>query len=322
MSRNPKKEVPDQDEQLLVRLAWACEIQGMTQAQAAERFNVTRLRVNKALAEARARGIVRVSINSPFGACVELEDRLCNRFGLETATVAPIGGENFNLHTVIGAALGQFLTSFLARDDIRLFGMSWGNTLNMATRFVEPLDRPDLEITSVMGGLTKGSDVNSYEITTRLADLCNAEHSYFTAPIYVSSAESREILVKQQVFSRSIAKIRDAGGLALAAGAMQGSLLLSDGLPEDVGVDDLISAGAVGDILGYFLNAEGETVAHSINQRVIGIQLSDLNDLPNVVLAAGGLFKVPIIRAVLQRHCIDHLVTDELTAAALLERAP
>lgn len=321
MSRNPKKEVPDQDEQLLVRLAWACEIQGMTQAQAAERFNVTRLRVNKALAEARARGIVRVSINSPFGACVELEDRLCNRFGLKTATVAPIGGENFNLHTVIGAALGQFLTSFLARDDIRLFGMSWGNTLNMATRFVEPLDRPDLEITSVMGGLTKGSDVNSYEITTRLADLCNAEHSYFTAPIYVSSAESREILVKQQVFSRSIAKIRDAGGLALAAGAMQGSLLLSDGLPEDVGVDDLIAAGAVGDILGYFLNAEGETVAHSINQRVIGIQLSDLNDLPNVVLAAGGLFKVPIIRAVLQRHCIDHLVTDELTAAALLERA-
>lgn len=319
MSRHAKKEVPDVDEQLLVRLAWACEIQGMTQAQAADRFNITRLKVNKALAEARARGIVRVSINSPFGACVELEDRLCTRFGLQSATVAPIGGERFNLHTVIGAALGQFLTRFLARDDIRLFGMSWGNTLNMATRFVEPLDRPELEITSVMGGLTQGSDVNSYEITTRLADLCNANHSYLTAPMYVSSAESRKILMEQHVFSRSIEKIRNADGLALAAGGMEGSLLLSDGLPEDVRVADLLAAGAVGDILGYFLDRDGAPVAHPLNERIIGIQLADLNALPNVVLAAGGLFKVPIIRAVLRRGCIDHLVTDELTGSALME---
>ncbi|MEM8552457.1 MAG: sugar-binding domain-containing protein [Pseudomonadota bacterium] len=319
MPRNPKKEIPDEDEQLLVRLAWACEIEGMTQAQAAERFNITRLRVNKTLAEARARGIVRVSINSPFGGCVELENRLCTHFNLDTATVAPIGAENFNLHTVVGAALGQFLTRFLARGDVQLFGMSWGNTLNMATRFLEPLDRPDLEITSVMGGLTKGSDVNSYEITTRLADLCNAKHSYLTAPIYVSSAQSRKILEKQHVFSQSIEKIRGADGLALAAGAMKGSLLLSDGLPEDVTAEDLVNAGAVGDILGYFLAADGTPVAHPINERVIGIKLSDLNNLPNVVLAAGGLFKVPIISAILRRGCIDHLVTDEMTAAALLE---
>lgn len=322
MARNPKNEVPDEDEQLLVRLVWACEIQGMTQAQAAERFSITRLRVNKALAEARARGIVRVSINSPFGACVALEDRLCAHFDLSSATVAPIGGENANLHTVVGAALGQFLTRFLARSDIRRFGMSWGNTLNMATRFVEPLDRPELEITSVMGGLTKGSDVNSYEITTRLADLCNAKHSYFTAPIYVTSKESREILEKQHVFHRSIETIRGADGLALAAGAMKGSLLLSDGLPDDVTVDDLARAGAVGDILGYFLDANGEPVAHSLNERVIGIKLNDLNTLPNVVLAAGGLFKVPIISAILRRRCIDHLVTDEMTATALLEARP
>ncbi|MEM9222903.1 MAG: sugar-binding domain-containing protein [Pseudomonadota bacterium] len=322
MSRAAKHEIPDEDEQLLVRLAWACEIQGMTQAQAAERFDVTRLKVNKALAEARARGIVRVAINSPFGPCVELEDQLCTHFGLDSATVGPIGGEAFHLHTVIGAALGQFLTKVLSRDDIRLFGMSWGNTLNMATRFVEPLHRPDLEITSVMGGLAKGSDVNSYEITTRLADLCNAEHSYFTAPIYVSSAESRKILETQHVFSRTIEKIQRADGLALAAGGMEASLLLSDGLPEDVSVDQLAAAGAVGDLLGYFLDADGATISHSLNERVIGIRLTDLDLLPNVILAAGGLFKVPIIKAILRRGCLNHLVTDEVTAHALLDHYP
>jgi DNA-binding transcriptional regulator LsrR (DeoR family) len=321
MSRDPKTEILDAEEQLLVRLAWACEIQGMTQAQAAASFGVTRLRVNKALAEARARGIVRVSIDSPYRACVEMEDRLRTSFGLESATVAPIGGDDFRLHTVIGAALGQFLTRLLSRDEIRLFGMSWGNTLNMATRFVEPLNRPDLEITSVMGGIARGSDVNSFEITTRLADLCNATHSYFTAPIYASSAESREILEGQQVFRHSIEKIRAADGLALAAGDMENSLLLADGLPEGVAVGDLSRAGAVGDVMGYFLDRRGALIDHPINDWVLGIDLADLNDLPNVTLAAGGLKKVPIIAAILARRCIDHLVTDEVTAAALLDGA-
>ncbi|MEO0991752.1 MAG: sigma factor-like helix-turn-helix DNA-binding protein, partial [Pseudomonadota bacterium] len=135
MTRQPKTEFIDADEQLVVRLAWACEVQGMTQAQAAEKFGVTRLRVNKALAEARARGVVRVSINSTLAPCVAREGELCSRFGLKSATVAPVAGDAFNLYTILGSALGQFLTRFLSRPEVTLFGMSWGNTLNMATRF-------------------------------------------------------------------------------------------------------------------------------------------------------------------------------------------
>ena len=319
MSRQTKTEILDANEQLLVRLAWACEVQGMTQAQAAEVFGVTRLRVNKALAEARERGIVRVTINSSFGPCIALEQQLRDRFGLDTATVAPVGGHDFNLYTVLGAALGQVLNRLLQRPEIRLFGMSWGNTLNMATRYMEPMNRPDLEITSVMGGLTKGSDVNIYEITTRLADLCNAQHSYFTAPVYASSMASREILEQQQEFKGSIEKIRAADGLALAAGDMKTSLLLADGLPQDIVTSDLVKAGAVGDVMGYFLRADGGLIDHEINDRVLGIKLADLDHLKNVIVAAGGGGKVPIMRAILLRRCVNHLVTDEHTASALLE---
>ena len=321
VSRRPKSEFLNSEELLLVRLAWACEIQGMTQAQAAESFGITRLKVNRTLGEARARGIVRVSINSPLGPCVELESVLRERFNLESATVAPLQGSDFNLYAILGAALGQFLSKFLQREDVKLFGMSWGHTLHMATRFMEPLDRPDLEITSVMGALTKRSEVNTYEITTQLADLCNASQSYFTAPIYVSTAESREILLRQPEFRRSIENIRSADGLALAAGDMRGSLLLADGLPENVEVEDLIAGGAVGDILGYFLDASGEPIDHPINSRVLGIDLGDLDDLPNVIVAAGGISKAPIIHAILKRGCVNHIVTDERTACALEERS-
>ena len=319
MSRRSKTEILDSEEQLLVRIAFACEIQGLTQAQAADVFGVTRLRVNKALSEARDRGIVRVSINSPLGACVELEQELVRRFDLSSATVAPVCGGTFSHQGILGAALGQVLRHLLSQQAVHLFGMSWGNTLNMATRYMEPLNRPDLEIISVMGGLTKGSDVNSYEITTRLADLCNASHSYFTAPVYAASVKSRNIRREQKEFRGSIDKILNADGLALAAGDMGNSLILADGLPEDITTEDLIEAGAVGDIIGYFLDADGAPIDHEINSRVLGIRLEDLNTLPNVILGAGGLYKLPIILAILRRGCVDHLVTDEDAAQALIE---
>lgn len=320
MARAPKIEQVDADEQLMVRLAWACEIQGLTQAAAAEKFGVTRLKVNKALGEARARGIVRIAINSAFAPCAALEQHLCDRFGLETASVVPLAKtvQRADLHGVLGSALGQHLAKFLARPEIRVFGMSWGNTLNMATRYMQPIDRPDLEIVSVMGGLAKGSDINSYEITTRLGDLCNADYSYFTAPIYAGSSDSRDLLQAQGVFRKATQKICAADGLALAAGNMESSLLLKDGLPDDIDADELRQSGAVGDVIGYFLDADGQVLDHPINARVLGIGLDDLKNIPNVIMAAGGCDKLPILRAVLRRGFVNMLVTDEETAARLV----
>lgn len=319
MPRAPKMNAINPDEQLMVRLAWACEVEGLTQAAAAEKFGVTRLRVNKALGEARERGIVRIAISSAYAPCAELEWRICEKFDLKHASICPLAGERSDLHVMLGTALGQYLADYLSDPDVTLFGMSWGNTLNMATRAMQPINRPDLEVVSVMGGLSKGSDLNSYEITTRLGDLCNSRHSYFTAPIYAGSAESRDLLQAQGVFQSTITKIRAADGIALAAGNMDTSLLIQDGLPPDIDVDSIRATGAVGDIMGYFLDAKGELVDHPINSRVLGLTLPELADISNVILAAGGAGKVPILRAFMARGCVDTLITDEATAKALMD---
>lgn len=322
MPRAPKTLNIDADERLLARIAWAYHIEGMTQEAVADKLGVTRLRVNKALAEARRSGLVRVTLNTAFAACFALEARLKTAFRLSTAFVAPSPNRPEDVQTMVGAALGNLLSEALAGPAIRLFGMSWGNTLNLATRYVAPLDRPDLEVVSVMGGLTQGSDLNSFEITTRLADLCNARHSYFTAPLYAGSAETRDTIMGLDVFAGVLAKIRGVDALAMAAGDMsRRSLLMRDGLPADVTMAELIDAGAVGDVLGWVLDAEGRPLDHPINERVIGIGLEDLRGIPDVILAAGGPHKVAIIRAVLGLGVIDTLVTDEATAGALLADA-
>jgi DNA-binding transcriptional regulator LsrR (DeoR family) len=321
MSRSIKTEQIDVDEQLLVRIAYACEIEGLTQAEAAERFGLTRLRVNKGLSDLRQRGILRVSIDSIYAASAELEWRLAERFGLRRAVVVPSPEKPASVTPLVSAGLGGHLGALLQDPAVRRFGMSWGNTLNLATRHMQPINRPDLEIVSVMGGIMRGSDVNGYEITTRLADLCNAEHSFFVAPVYAGSAESRRMFMEQDVILEALEKLRGCDAVALAAGDLESSLLVRDALPRDVELADLVRLGGVGDIIGHILDAEGRLVDHDINRRLVGLTLDDLRAIPDVILAAGGAHKVPVVCAALRAGFVNTLVTDEATAEAVLAKS-
>ena len=319
MSRYIKLEQIDSEEQLLVRLAWACEIEGMTQADAAKRFGITRLRVNKALSEARRRGILRVSVDSVFAAAVELEWALEQKFGLRRSIVVPSPQKDTSVTPLVAAGLGAHLDDLLKDPQISRFGMSWGNTLNLATRHMQPLDRPDLEIVSIMGGVSRGSDVNGYEITTRLADLCNAQHSLFPAPLYAGSRDSQALFMQQDVIREMLEKIRSCDAIALATGDLKSSLLVRDALPNSVDPAALIGLGGVGDITGHILNAQGDLIDHPLNGQVIGLTLDEMAEIENVILAAGGGHKVPVMRAALRRGFVNTLVTDENTARALID---
>ena len=81
----------------------------------------------------------------------------------------------------------------------------------------------------------------------------------------------------------------------------------------------LASAGAVGDILGRFLDADGNDVPHPLNARTLGMDLDALIAVPEKILAAAGRHKVRIIRAAARRRLFDILITDDVTAELLVE---
>lgn len=317
---NPVSKPGKEDERFLVRLAWACEIEGLTQAQAAQRFGVTRLRVNKALNEARRRGIVSVQINSEYATCTDIEIQLKEKYQLSDAHVAPVISETERpVKELIGSYLASYLNRLLADNSVKRFGMSWGTTLNHALPYMKPMNRPDLEVVSTMGCVTRSSDVNIIESTRLLANLCGAQKSYFTAPLYATSTKSRNLLLKQDVFREMLDRILSVDALAMTVGDVSAlSQMIKDGLPDSVSVDELINAGAVGDALGYYLDKHGRPITHSINGCVLGMELSDLKEIPNIILASGGKHKEAIIRAVLKLGWVDTLITDQKTAQALL----
>lgn len=310
------------EEQFQVRAAWLYHVEGLTQAAIAEHLGVTRLRVNRALQDAMRSGIVKVSIHSRFAPCLELEEAFKQKFGLRHVAISPSPADDANAIKVVGAELGRYLSVLLRDDSINLFGIAWGATLNQATRAVMPARRDDLEIVSVMGGLPRGSDVNSFDITTRLAEAFSAERTYLTVPLYASTKQSRDTILVQEVFQEVFEKIRRADGIAMGVGDMsERSLLIRDGLPRDVSRDELIEAGAVGDILGYFIDGNGQMIDHPVNRRVLGLHPFELRGMQNLILAAGGRYKTKVILATLRTGIHDVLVTDQATAESVLRSA-
>ncbi|MGG5823899.1 sugar-binding transcriptional regulator [Falsiroseomonas sp. HW251] len=307
------------DDQMHVRVAWLYHMEDLTQGEIAARLGLTRLRVNRILSECRESGLVRVSLTSRLESCVALERRLVAAFGLTDAVIVPTPEDPEKVAPLVGRAAGEYLSAYLARTEVRVFGVGWGATLRETIRHIAPADRPGMWVTSMMGGLTRGSDLNSFETAGELARRLNARCTYLAAPIYAGSAASRDTIVAQDVFAEALARVESVDLALLSLGDLTTrSLLIRHGLPADVTAKDLRAAGAVGDVLGQFLDAEGQPIAHPINDRVIGLPSARLAAIRNVVVAAGGRNKRAVIAAALRGGVPKVLISDEETARAAL----
>ncbi|MGH7070128.1 MAG: sugar-binding domain-containing protein, partial [Acetobacteraceae bacterium] len=89
-------------------------------------------------------------------------------------------------------------------------------------------------------------------------------------------------------------------------------------LPE-LDLNGLVAAGAVGDLLCHFLDAQGNLVDHEINRRVIAVAPDVLRRVPNLVLASGGWRKIKVMYAAIRLLSPRVLITDEATAEGLVE---
>lgn len=302
-----------------MRTAWLYYVEGLTQNAIAEHLGVTRLRVNRAIQDAMHNGIVSIHISSNLTPCLELEKQLKQLFHLDQAIVVPPPAEEVNASKIIGVELGKYLGKVLKSKKTKLFGIGWGATLNHAVRTIRPFRRDSLEIVSVLGGLPRGSEFNSFGVCSRLAEAFSAQCTYLTLPLYSSSKRSREIIHAQDVFKEVFNKISRADGIAVSAGDMsRKSLLIKDGLPTDVKLAELKRAGAVGDVLGYFLNAEGKLLDHPINDRVLGLNPFEISTIEKRIVAAGGAYKKDILLAILRSGIFNILITEQRAAENII----
>ncbi|MGE8474235.1 MAG: sugar-binding domain-containing protein, partial [Paraburkholderia hospita] len=96
-------------------------------------------------------------------------------------------------------------------------------------------------------------------------------------------------------------------------------LVVTYGISKPDDLRTLRKAGAIGDMLGHFMDANGDPIDHPLNRRTVAISLDDLRKIEDVVLVSGGTKKFHVTRAALRGRYASVLVTDEDTARRLCD---
>jgi len=310
-------ELPAQSgEQLRARIAWYYYVAGLTQQDISDRLGIARLRVNKIVGQLRADGSVVVDIRLPLVSCVALEEKLRQLYGLKSVSVVPAADDDEQRRRMLGDAAGILIDGLIADD--QCISVGWGRTLIGAIKRLRPRQLRNSSVVSLMGGLTRGSETNTFEVSTELARTLGAECYYLTAPIYCPSAASREILLTHSGVNKVMERARHSDVAIVSCGDLTPRTKLTTINSVLEQLPGLKEIGAIGEILGTFLDARGQPVDHPLNQSVIAMPPADLKAIPNSILISGGLYKAKIVQAILAAGYVNCLVTDEAVAQHLV----
>jgi lsr operon transcriptional repressor len=307
----------DAEEELQARVAWHYYIGNLTQQEIAQVIGSNRVRVNRLLAAGRESGLVQITINSRIAPCIALEEQLAARFGLQAAVVVPTGANPEANMAGLGIGAANYLSSHMQDDST--IGIGWGRTIRAVLRAMPQRAYRGLNAVSLQGGLSHCPSINTFDIVSDFATLWHADGYLFAAPIYVGSQKARDLFLQEETVRATYELACNADLALLTCGDLTESLVVTYGIGKPDDLRTLRKAGAVGDLLGHFMDENGEPIDHPLNRRTVAITLDDLRKIDQVVLVSGGAKKFHVTQAALRAGYAHVLVTDEDTARRLCE---
>jgi deoxyribonucleoside regulator len=303
---------------VLIDVATRHYLHGSSQIDIARDLSLDPSTISRYLKRARDEGIVRVEIVAPRRANVELARELARLLGLSRVLVAEIPGDDADELAAAAAVAAPFVSDQLRRGT--RVGVGWGETLAAVIRRLDPGAVEGLHVAPLAGGLAEGRPgIQGHELVRQVTETFPLSRAvYLHAPSIVDAPAIREAFLADRSVQAALAVAARSDVALVGIGDMEPDATLfkaSHILPADR--EALLAQGAVGSMNARFYDAEGKPVEH-LDQRTVALTWDELAAIPTVIGVAAGERKAEAIRGAAKTGCLDVLVTDERTAAALL----
>ncbi len=312
------------DLHLLIKVSKLYYEQNLTQQQIAERLRLSRPKVSRLIQQAHCEGIIQITVLSPAGSYADLEQQLEQKFGLQEVVITEIDptATQETVSRQIGVAAADYLQRTIQDGDV--IGIFWGVTLNSMINALKPCDTCDVHVVQMVGGLgPPEAEEHATGLCRRMAHLLNGRLTLLPAPGIVDSSEVRDVYLSDRHVRKAFdmfAKI-DVAFLGIGAASPTAWIMQNDVLDQSE-LEALRRQGAVGETALRFFDAQGQPVHSSLDDRLIGISLEQLRQVPRRVGMAGGPQKQEVVHAALMGGLLTVLITDQLTARYLLDHTP
>ncbi len=301
---------------LVAAVARRYYLEGRAKTDIATEFGISRFRVARLLERGRETGLVRIDIVLPAHIDADLSERLRSTLSLRHAIAVDTPDEpEESLRAHLGEVTAGLLTEIVEEGDI--LGIAWGRTLQAMTAALTRLAPCTVvQLTGAVGNIHVTQD--SVEMVRRVATLSGGPSHPIYAPLVVDTADAAAALRRQPHVSEAMQRFDRLTKAVVAIGSLNPpNSQLYDAL-NNATRDALRRQGARAEVCAILIDDSGRTIAPDVLERTITIAPDKLRRIPEVIAVAGGRSKVAAIRAVLAAGFVTSLVTDAVTARALV----
>jgi DNA-binding transcriptional regulator LsrR (DeoR family) len=298
-------------------------------SEIATELGLSRFRVARLLDLAHTAGLVHITVDLPTDVDVAMSEELAARFDLRRAVVVrdadTLNGRHPNGATpvAVGVAAARIVADHLHPDEV--VGVSWGTSVGHVVDALEGARAA--EVVQLVGGIrptplgsrsTGRPSRSGRDVAQSLAERVGAVAVPLDSPLVLESAETTALLRRDPSVAETIRRFSDVTTAIVGIGSWTpaSSSLIEIVTPAERA--SLVRDGAVADVCGIVLAANGSAVRTSLTDRTIGIDASTLRAVRTVVAVAAGIDKATAIAAALRSGLLDVLVTDAATATRIL----
>lgn len=309
------------DELLSIRAAELYYEENLTQEQIGRSLQITRWKVGRLLIQAKEEGFVRIEILHSRARRPQLERRLREERGLRDAVVVSQAGirSDDELQQRVAQAAADHLTAL--RPSPRVLGVSWGRTLADIAHHLREGWSSGTDVVQINGGLSMSAQPGTAAATAvGIAHKGGGGATLLPSPAILEHRATKEAIEADRVVARVLGIARSADAYLYSAGAADHrSVHVDSGYLSEADIDRLVAAGAVGDVVGRYINAAGRVVDAALDARTVGLSLDELRRADVAVAAIAGEAKRAVAAAVVASGLCTVLITDESTARHLLD---
>jgi DNA-binding transcriptional regulator LsrR (DeoR family) len=304
----------------LLWVSWLYHHDELTQSQIADLLGVSRATIANYLQQAKANHYVKVSVRAELLGGIELATEMKEAFGLAECMVIP---DDWGLRLPaerIGKAAAQYLEQTVVPGDV--LGVAWGRTVLATAESLADRPAPNVTVVQVVGSQRGAYDgFGAEECASLIALKFHARTANLHAPAVLTSRALRETLSREPIIQEQFQRIRSCNKLLFGVCTVkENSLVFASHLTSPEESKYFVARGAVGVIAGRFFDAQGRSITGDLDERLMGITLDDVRQIPTRIAVAGGVDKTEALLGALKGQFANVLITDEQAARSLLAR--
>ncbi|MPW24284.1 winged helix-turn-helix transcriptional regulator [Alkalibaculum sp. M08DMB] len=305
----------------LVEIARMYYEKNMTQQEIADKINLSRMGISRAISRCHLEGIIEIKIKYE-NSYTDLEKEITAKYGNLKTIVVPYDSDKEIADKFLREGAVRVLQKYIKNN--QYVGIGWGSTLSTLHKIIpSKCETIGTTFVPLLGGYGNTDySINSNNIASNIGKAFKGNNLMLHAPAIIENENLKHTLLADKYIKEvfSCYEKLDVAIIGIGNPSIKDASIYDSGYFSKHDIYELTNSKIVCDIVScIYLNNHGQEQSLELLDRTIGISSKSFKKIPVRIAVSGGINKHVANKLALESQSINVLVTDEKTAQFLIK---